>query len=630
MIPTQKGKSMLAAGAAMLGALTAQAGTPMPLPAPLAPVMSRNPAQLPPELPRGFELPEDHDPLAAGILMDHQKEWLEDQSSLKLCEKGRRTGITYAEALDDTIIAASARSQGGDNVFYIGDTKDKGREFIGYVAHFAKIVAKELVDVEEFLFEDQLEDGTSKFISAYRVRFASGFRVEALSSRPENIRGLQGIVVIDEAAFHKDVRQVLDAVNALLIWEGKIRIISTHNGVLNPFNELIQEAKAGKVSYTLHFIPFQKAVDNGLFKRVCLTKGKPWSQEDQDAWEAKIRGAYGVRTAQMRQELDAIPSDAAGSALSRVMIESNSDRSIPVIRWALQDAFKSAPAEERKRIMETWLREKLRPVLDKLDPDRRHDFGQDFARSGDGSVIIVNELGRDLVRRGKLVIELRNVPYETQRDVVFFLGDALPRFGHAAFDATGNGAYLAEVAQQRWGERVSEVKLNAGWYGANSPAYVEAFADGTIVVAGDDDIIRDHQALQYVDGIIRVPENFRYKGGDGFDRHGDAGIAGILAWYASRQGATEYGYTPVPIARANPYAAASDDGWDGDDEEVRSWWKPPLGTGLRRSIWAGALKGVRSAVIGAATRWSDLGPKNALSGLLTPLKLISVRQEQWA
>ncbi|QRY97390.1 hypothetical protein JT366_09305 [Sphingomonas paucimobilis] len=107
--------------------------------------------------------------------------------------------------------------------------------------------------------------------------------------------------MIDEAAFHKDVRAVLDAVNALLIWGGKIRIISTHNGVLNPFNELIREAKAGKVPYSLHFIPFSKAVENGLYKRVCLLRGKEWSQEAQDEWEAKIRGAYGVRTAQMRQ-----------------------------------------------------------------------------------------------------------------------------------------------------------------------------------------------------------------------------------------------------------------------------------------------------------------------------------------
>jgi len=128
--------------------------------------------------------------------------------------------ITYTEALDATIIAATDRTAGGDNYFYIGDTKDKGREFIGYVAHFARVVQGELAKVEEFLFEDQEDDGSSKFISAYRVRFKSGYRVEALSSNPANIRGLQGVVCIDEAAYHSDVRKVIDAVNALLIWMG--------------------------------------------------------------------------------------------------------------------------------------------------------------------------------------------------------------------------------------------------------------------------------------------------------------------------------------------------------------------------------------------------------------------------
>lgn len=584
MIPPKALKSALAAGAAMASALAGQVGA-MPSPAPIAPVMARDPAQLPPELPRGFELPADHDPLADGILMDHQKEWLEDQSDLKLGEKGRRTGITYAEALDDTIIASSARSAGGDNVFYIGDTKDKGREFIGYVAHFARVVAKELVDVEEFLFEDERADGTSKFISAYRVSFASGFRVEALSSRPENIRGLQGVVCIDEAAFHKDVRQVMDAVNALLIWGGRIRIISTHNGVLNPFNELIREAKAGKVPYSLHFIPFSKAVENGLYRRVCLTRGKPWSQEAQDKWEALIRGAYGVRTAQMQQELDAIPADAVGAALPRVIIEANSDRSIPVVRWTLPDSFKEAPPAIRKGLTEQFLREKLRPHLDKLDQARRHDMGMDFARSGDGSVLTVNELTQALVRRGRLVIELRNVPFETQRDVVFYVGDALPRFGHAAFDATGNGAYLAEVSRQKWGERISEIKLSVEWYRVNSPPYVEAFGDNSIIVAGDDDIIRDHQALQFVGGIIKVPDDMRYKGSDGLDRHGDAAISGILAWYASRQGAAEYGYQPVPASNASIFGGQQQDGWFGNEAApARDWWRPPLGT-RSRGLW---------------------------------------------
>lgn len=210
------------------------------------PVIPRDLEKLPDELPRGAEVPDDLDPLAEGVLMRHQADWIADDSDLKLGEKGRRTGITFAEALDATLIAAAGTSAGGANYFYIGDTKDKGREFIGYVAKFTKTVAKELASIEEFLFEDQQPDGTTKNIAAYRVRFASGYRVEALSSRPENIRGLQGTVCIDEAAFHRDVRGVLDAVNALLIWGGKIRVISTHNGVLNPFNELIKEARAGR------------------------------------------------------------------------------------------------------------------------------------------------------------------------------------------------------------------------------------------------------------------------------------------------------------------------------------------------------------------------------------------------
>ena len=182
-------------------------------------------------------------------------------------------------------------------------------------------------------------------IAAFRVVFASGFRVEALSSRPENIRGLQGRVCIDEAAFHKDVRAVLDAVNALLIWGGKIRIISTHNGVLNPFNELIQEAKAGKIPYSLHFIPFAKAVENGLYERTCLIAGKPATAEGKADWERLIRASYGVREAAMRQELDCIPADQEGAALSRVLIEQCMalPGAVPIVRWALPDA---TPPEE--------------------------------------------------------------------------------------------------------------------------------------------------------------------------------------------------------------------------------------------------------------------------------------------
>ena len=558
-------------------------------PAPVSPVMSRDVAGLPEELPRGADIPPELDPLADGILMQHQKEWIEDDSPLKLGEKGRRTGITFAEALDETLVAMAARSAGGENCFYIGDTKDKGREFIGYVAHFARIVAKELGAIEEFAFTDQREDGSSQEIAAFRVRFASGFRVEALSSRPENIRGLQGRVCVDEAAFHKDVRAVLDAVNALLIWGGKIRIISTHNGVLNPFNELIQESKAGKIPYSLHFIPFSKAVQNGLYERTCLIAGKPVTAEGKAAWLKLINDSYGIRTAARDQELECIPADAQGSALTRVQIEScmGVPGQIPIVRWTLPDSFKNLNERLRKAITRDFCREKLEPILAKLDKSRPHFYGQDFARSGDASDILVGAQERTLTITSQLLVELRNVPFETQRDVLFFIADRLPRFSGGAGDATGNGAYLAEVAAQKYGEIITEVKFSTEWYRQNSPAYIEAFNDRTMLLPRDEDVLRDHQALSYVNGVIKVPDDFRFKGSDGLDRHGDSAIAGLLLWFATRQGAREYAYRGAPDPRrSGPASPRLTETFDEDaaDQPQRGWWDPPLGSGIRGSI----------------------------------------------
>lgn len=509
------------------------------------PVMAVDPDELPDELPRGGDIPDDLDPLAEGVLMAHQAEWIADESTLKICAKGRRTGITFAEALDCTLIAAAKRSAGGQNVFYIPDSKPKGREFIGYCARFAKTMAdvKEIVSIQDGIFFDQREDGSTKAISSYIIRFSSGFRIEALSSRPENIRGLQGTVVIDEAAFHRDVREVIDAVGALLIWGGKIRIISSHNGISNPFNELIKEAEAGKNGFKVHTFSFGDAVANGLYRRVCLIKGDEWSLEKEQAWEAEIRSAYGTRTAKMKQELDAIPAEAEGAAMTRVLIESCMSRDLPaVVRWDRPDEFKNLDDFEREEQAEEFCEGILKPLLDALNPDLEHCFGEDFARSGDKTAVVVFEIGRDLVRRARLVVELKNIPFDQQRDILFYIGDALPRMVGGALDARGNGQYLAEKARQRWGENIQEVMLSAKWYAANMPAYIEAFGDKSLLLPFDADVLADHQALAYVNGIIKVPDEHSTKGVDGYDRHGDTAPAGALAWFASCQEAIAYEY----------------------------------------------------------------------------------------
>jgi phage FluMu gp28-like protein len=66
---------------------------------------------------------------------------------------------------------------------------------------------------------------------------------------------------------------------------------------------------------------------------------------------------------------------------------------------------------------------------------------------------------RNLVRRTLFVLELRNMPFRQQEQILFYIVDRLPHLIAGAMDATGNGAYLAEMAVQRYGARIRQVKL---------------------------------------------------------------------------------------------------------------------------------------------------------------------------
>lgn len=60
--------------------------------------------------------------------------------------------------------------------------------------------------------------------------------------------------MIDEAAFHESLEELLKAALALNMWGAGVRLISTHNGVDNPFNEYIQDAGEGRKDYSVHRI----------------------------------------------------------------------------------------------------------------------------------------------------------------------------------------------------------------------------------------------------------------------------------------------------------------------------------------------------------------------------------------
>ncbi|MDF5842108.1 hypothetical protein P4053_08840 [Pseudomonas aeruginosa] len=217
------------------------------------------------------------------VFLGYQQRWFEDESPIMIAEKSRRTGLTWAEAGRNVINAAKPRRRGGCNTFYVGSKQEMALEYIAACALFARAF-NELAeaDVYEQTFWDE---GKKEEILTYMIRFPkSGRKIQALSSRPSNLRGLQGDVVIDEAAFHESLEELLKAALALTMWGNKVRLISTHNGVDNPFNQYIQDAREGRKDYSVHRITLDDAIVEGLYKRICFVTGQEWSPEAEKAW----------------------------------------------------------------------------------------------------------------------------------------------------------------------------------------------------------------------------------------------------------------------------------------------------------------------------------------------------------
>ncbi len=481
------------------------------------------------------------------VLLPYQRRWIGDQATVKVIEKSRRIGISWAEASDDVLYAAAAK---GGPVLYIGYNKEMAQEFIADCANWARALAVVASAMDEEVFEAGDDEGHSAVL-AYRINFASGFSIKALSSRPRSLRAKQARIIIDEAAFHDDLPGLMKAAMAHTIWGGAIRIISTHDGEANPFNELIGDIRAGKKPYALHRVTFDQALAEGLYRRICRALMRDWSAEGERAWREKLRAEYGDDAA---EELDVIPSQGSGVFLSRLLIEQCMDPTIPVLRWECPEGFAQRPDVERKAAVLAWCEDFLEPILAALSPHGASYVGGDFGRTGDLSVFVPLLEQRTLHYRAPCVVELRNVPFREQELIFFFLCDRLPRFRGGALDARGNGQYLAEVAMQRYGAhdqggRIQQVMITVEWYRDAMPKYKAAFEDRVILLPQDADILDDHRAFKMEKGVARLPEDLAHKGRDGKQRHGDAGIAGAMAWYAVKAGGiapADAGRDPAP------------------------------------------------------------------------------------
>ena len=432
--------------------------------------------------------------------------------------------MSWGDAAERVVHAA----EGAGNVYYMSYNKDMTETYIGDCAEWARRFQRAVSEVlEESFVSDDRE------LLRYRIHCESGKDIIALPSNPRVLRskGKPGdVVVIDEAAFCDDLEELLKAAVAVTQWGGRVRIISTHNRDENPFNDLVNDIRAGRNRYALHRITLDDAIRDGLARRICTVKGDDWYLGYEAVWREEQVAKYRSSEA-AEEELFCIPRRGGGVYLTRVLIESRMVDA-PVHRYDGTPEFNGWPEPVRREAMQDWLDEHVGPLLDERGTDRRHVIGGDFARSGDLSVYLPFEIGATLKRSCPFLIEMHNVPHLQQVQAVGYVCDRLPRFAGGAFDATGNGSFLAEAMVDRYGSMIEGVMLTESWYRDNMPKYKAAFEDDRVAIPRSDDVLEDHRAIQLIRGVPRLPQGKTNRAGD---RHGDSAVAGALAWYASER-----------------------------------------------------------------------------------------------
>ena len=421
-------------------------------------------------------------------LLPYQARWVADKAGLKVIEKSRRIGLSWAEAYDAVLHAG----EGKGNVYYQSYNKDMTRGFIDDCAEWAETLDAGAAAVGETLIRDGARD-----VQAFRLELASGKEVLAMTSAPRAFRskGRPGdVAVIDEAAFVDDLEEVLKAALAFRQWGGRVHVLSTHNGEASPFAALVRDIRERVRPGSLHTVTLKQAIAEGLYMRICQVTGQAWSRQSEAAWEAALRAGYGIHAA---EELDCIPSAGAGAWLAWELIRAAEDAAA-----GAPDDFAGGPVH----------------------------IGIDIARRRDLWVAAVIETVGDVLWLRELVVR-RNITFAEQAAIVAAL-DHRYRPLRIAVDQTGMGEAVVERWQDAHGRlRVEGVLMTGPRKLDVATALREALEDRRLRIPPNDDLRRDLHSVRAESGPSGAPRLIAERGTT--DGHADRFWALALACAAA-------------------------------------------------------------------------------------------------
>lgn len=427
---------------------------------------------------------------AEKYFMPFQADWIKDQSRLKIVEKSRQVGFSYADSYDS--VRKVAPKDARLDVWVSSRDEIQAKQYLLYCKRWAKVLNYAAEDLGEVLVDHE------KNLTAYVLRFANGRTINCVSANPDALAGKTGHVKIDEFALRKMEfqREAFAIGKPATQWGGQFVVISTHRGIGSLFNSIITDIKerGNPMGWSLHSVPIQKAVAQGIVEKINAASG---GNETREEFLARIHREC-IDEEQWLQEYCCIPADESSAFITYEMIQSCED-----------DTSKKDFA---------YLQKCANPIY----------LGFDVARTTDLSVIDVEEKVGDVFWERQR-IELRKKPFAEQEAELYRLLE-LPNVRRCCIDSTGLGMQLAERAIARFGYKVEAVRFSGPVKEELAFPLRAAHEDRTLRYNKDEKLRAD---LRGIKKETTAANNIRFVG-EAADSHCDRFWAKALALHAGK------------------------------------------------------------------------------------------------
>jgi len=428
--------------------------------------------------------------------LPYQIAWIRDQGHLRICEKSRQVGLSYADSYDSVRKAAV---KGGRNVWVMSRDEMQARQYICYCKKWARVLNYAAHDWDE----QMMVGGSGKPIQVQVLSFATGASVCALSSTPDAIVGKSGHVKLDEFALHRNQRTLYAVAKPVIQWGGTLSIISTHRGIGSLFYELLADSRqrGNTIGWSLHTIPIQSAVEQGLVERI---NEKTGGNESRAGWLARQRSEC-IDEEQWLQEYCCVPADESTAFITFEMLNGCEDPNLRLAR--IEDLLSSS----------------------QHSTDNSQLFlGVDIARKHDLCVFDVGERIGDVVW-DRVRLELENKSFSEIKSELYRLL-RLAQLKRCCLDATGLGMQLAEEAKADFGWKVEPITFTAPIKEELAFGLRTALQERTLRLVADDKLRAD---LRGIKKQVTLSGNIRF-GGETADSHCDRFWAKALRQHAAR------------------------------------------------------------------------------------------------